>query len=223
MSHVFDTGFPFAKRTMLRQSVVTILSALKRPNGYLRSVIPFGAVVRAWTDVEGIELLTKAVTSTPAIAVAIGSESGDETTVGGQRALDVVEVLIYFVSQQSRDLIYRLEPDIAAQADDHADPGLEVAMEHATELLLGQYPVQSSVKLKQLRKVRTDELSTTPLATIYCQTWHCAMTSTATSKEFRDAPQLLSSLHWRTTTNPDEVNRPAPATDSTTIDVNSEL
>lgn len=248
MSHRFETGFPFAKRTMLRRWAVSTLSALARPAGYLRAVVPFAAVVRSWTDGVGIELLQKAAISTPAIAVAVGTVRESELTVGQLKSLDECELVLYFVSQQSRDMLNRLEPDIAAMADDHADPGLEIAMEHATELLKGQYPVAGSIKLKQLVKRSEEELVSTPAVTIWTQTWRCAFLEGAphgrNAPEFRTAPQLLKSIHWRVTTpaqsptfdpafDPNafdvgndpvynEVQRPAPATNPTSIDVDSD-
>jgi hypothetical protein len=221
-AHQFETGFSFAKRTMLRRSVVTILSALTRPAGYLRGVVPHGGVVRSWTDELGIDLLVRAAGPTPAIAVTVGTAAESETTVGVQVMAEDVELILYFVSQHSRGLLERLEPDIAAQADSHADPGLEIAMEHATELLLGQYPVKGSVKLKQLRKSREDELVTRPELTVYMQTWRCEMQQRAVSKEFRTAPQLLNSIRHRITTTAAEVLRPAAATDSTSLDVDND-
>lgn len=221
--HVFDSGAPKPARTLLQQGAVAILAPLKRPTGYLADVVPFGATVRSYTDELGAELLIKALNRTPAIAVATGTRSNYDRAVGARMAVSTCELLVYFATQHSRDLQRgRQEIDSAALSDSSADPGLHVMMEHATELLLGAFPATTTT-IKQIWSDREEELMTTPAITVWLQTYYVKIQSYAGGKEWRTAEQLLESIHWRTSTNPAEPNRPAAAETSTTIDADTDL
>lgn len=223
MSHSFDTGLAVAQRTLIRRAAVDILSVLKRPNGYLGSVKGFSAVVRSYTDDEGIEWLTKELTPTPSIGVATGSREFKVLGIGGRQALSECELILYFVSQHWRDgLRGRIEPDSVSAVSDSADPGIDTVMEHAIELMHGTYPSALNLTTKQFRIERETELATHGALTIWQQIYRVTMQSYTGSGEFRTPEELITSLHWRTTTNPNEPNRPAPAVDSTTIDADSD-
>jgi hypothetical protein len=223
VTHVFDTGAAKPQRTLLQQGAVAILAPLKRPVGYLQDVIPFGACVRSYTDAVGTEMLVKAFNRTPAIAIATGTRAGYDRAIGSRMTYSTCELLVYIATQHSRDPQRgRQEIDNVAQVIPQADPGLHVMMEHAAELLIGAFPATSTT-IKQIWPEREEELATTPEITIWLQTYGCKLQSAAGGKEWRTAAQLLESIGWRTTTNPSEPNRPAPAETSTTIDVDTDL
>lgn len=224
MSHSFDTGLSQPQRTVLRRGVLEVLAPLKRPNGYLADVLAFGGVVRSYTDEPDIELLMKAMGRTPSIAVQLATRDFQQLGIGGKQAMSEVQLLLYFASQHSRDLMDgRHEADVVALANDHADPGLDIMMEHALELMHGTYPTLLSLTIKQIRIKREEELATLPTMTIWLQTYGVTLQSYTGSKEYRTADQLLTSIGWRTTTDPNEANRPAPATASTTIDADTDI
>lgn len=236
MSHQFDTGLTVPQRTLIRRAAVQILSALKRSNGgYLADVKRFGGVVRTYTDEPDIELLQKALGPTPAIGVALATRQfrnaaihtgrglGDPRGQTQPQALSELHLLLYIASQHGRDgLDGRHELDSVAAVDDKADPGLDVIMEHAIELMHGTYPTATVGTVKQIEIMTEEELATLPQITIWLQTYKLTLHSYTGSKEFRTAEQLISSLRWRVTNDLDEPNRPAPAVSSTTVDADSD-
>lgn len=223
-SHSFDTGAPKPQRTLIQQGAVTLLSALKRPNGYLADVIPIGGIVRSYTDAVDIEILMKTFNRTPAIGVATGTRDYQVLAIGGRQAISECELLLYFATQHSRDpQVGRMESDKVALSNLKADPGLHVMMEHALELMLGQYPASMTSTIKQIKPTREEELATLPEITIWLQTYRVTLQSYSGGKEWRTPAQLLESIGWRITTNPTEALRPAPATTSTSLDADSDL
>lgn len=234
MSHQFNTGLEVPQRTLLRRAAVQILSALKRSaGGYLADVKSFGGIVRTYTDEPDIELLQKALGNTPSIGVAlgmrefhvlaIGNNSSGNRLGGSGQALSECQLFLYFANQHGRDgLTGRHEADSVALADDGADPGLDITMEHAIELMHGQYPSVTTGTVKQIQIQREEELATLPTVTLWLQTYRVSMQTYAGSREFRTAEQLIDSLHWRVTTDLNEPNRPAPAVASSTVDADSD-
>lgn len=236
MSHEFDTGLSLPQRTIIRRAAVQILSPLTRANGgYLAAVKPFGGVVRTYTDEIDIELLQKAMGSTPAIGVSLATRQFRNAaimtggTLGANRsnkapqALSELQLRLYLSSQHSRDgLTGRHESDTVAAVDVTADPGLDVIMEHAIELMHGTYPTATIGTVKQIEIETEEELATLPHVTIWMQTYKLTIHSYTGSKEFRTAEQLLESLRWRSTTSLTEPNRPAPAVASSTVDADSD-
>lgn len=223
MTHVFDTQLLVPQRTLVRRAAVTILSPLKRPTGYLAAVKSFGGIARTYTDEVGIEQLVKAMGQTPSIAVATGQRNYETLAIGGKQASSDMQLLLYFATQHSRDgLSGRHEADSVAEADDTADPGLDVAMEHALELMHGQYLTATVGTVKQLQIVSEQELATLERITIWVQTYKLKLFSHTGSREFRTAEQLINSIHWRVTTDANEPNRPDPAVASSTVDVDTD-
>lgn len=223
MSHTFDTGLSLPQRTVVRRAAVSVLSLLKRPTGYLASVKAFGGVVRSYTDQPDMELLLKALGATPAIGVALATREFQTAALGGRQALSELQLLLYFANQHGRDgLTGRHESDSVSGVDDTADPGLDVMMEHALELMHGTYPTETVGTVKQIHIQREQELATLPEVTIWLQTYKVQLQSYTGSREFRTAEQLLTSLHWRVTTSLTEPNRPAAAVASSTVDADSD-
>jgi hypothetical protein len=225
VSHSFASRAPKPARTLIQQGVVALLSPLtRRSGGYLHGVVPFGAVVRSYTDEIGTAMLQDALKATPAIAIATGTFSGQNLAIGGRQNLGQIELLLYIATGHARSQQRgRQESDLVAQADDQADPGLHVIMEHARELVLGQYPSIDTFTVKQIMFEREEEVATLPQITIWLQTYRVTVQSYSGSREFRTAQQLLESIGWRATTDADEDLPPDPATSSTSVDADTNL
>lgn len=220
VTHTFASGLEQPQRTVMQLAAVTLMSALKRSaGGYLQEVRATGVVARTWTDEPGIEMLMRAMNRTPAIAVATGTAEFRSTGIGGKQWMANCELLLYIMTQHQRDLQDgRQQSDVVALANNQADPGLHVIMEHARELLIGQYPSQSST-IKQIRPTSEEELTTRPEGTIWLQTYRVELFQRGGgSPEFRTAAQLLESIAWRVTTDPDEVIPPAAAVSAASVD-----
>jgi hypothetical protein len=222
MSHSFDSGLAVPQRTLIRRAAVSLLSLLKRPNGYLKNVRGIGGIVRSYTDEPDIENLLKECGPSPSIGVQLATRRFETLAIGCKQAKGPITLLLYFVSQHSRETIYRHEADSEATADDHKDPGLDIMMEHAVELMHGQYPSATNFTVKQIQIQQEEELVTNPEICIWMQTYELTTQSYTGSKEFRTAEQLINSIHWRTTTDPAEPLPPDPPVAPTTIDVNSD-
>lgn len=222
MTHAFDTGSNKPIRTLIKQGVVTLLSPLKRSNGgYLLDVGAYGGITRTYTDETGIQDLVRFFTRSPTIAVTCGTRTHKSGTTSGRSSVSQMELLLYFTSQHSRGQERgRMESDPVALADDQADPGLDVIMDHTEELLLGQFPSLEVLNLKQIEFANEQELVTSEKITIWTQTYYLTVTKTIPKigGEFRTAKQLLESIAWRVTTDPNEDMPDEPATSPTSID-----
>lgn len=220
MAHQFDTGLAVAQRTAIQHGMVALLSGLKRSSGgYLIDVIPWGSVVRSYTDEDGATELVDAMGRTPSVAIATGDAYFEPSGIGGYRAKKTIDVLVYIASGHKRGhQAGRQTIDVVGQADTTADPGLHIIMEHVMQLMIGQRTANSSIK--QIRPDREEELYTSAPVTIWVQTYK--VEARTNISEFRTVTQLLESIHWRTAIDPNEVNRPAPATDPASIDVDSD-
>lgn len=219
MAHTFDTGLPSPFRTLIRDGATTLLSGLKKANGgYLADVVKFGSVIRSWTDEAGIDDLFEALQGrAPCIAIAIGDSASKEAGIGGFHWKDDYELLVFFATNHARDFVLgRAAQDVVSVASNTADPGLDVMMAHAKELLIGQRAGVNHAALKQIRPDREEELITRDGVCIWLQTYK--LTTALTIKEFRNVTQLLESIGIRTTTEDGEVLLPAAKTKDTTID-----
>jgi hypothetical protein len=225
MSHVFDSKAAMAQRTLLRRGAVALLAPLARVNGgYLQRVVGFAGITRTYTDEDGIQQLVKMMSPTPCIGVATGSRKFETLGIGGKQAMSECQVLLYFATQHSRDeLIGRNEIDAVAIADDAANPGLDIMMEHAIELMHGSYPTLLTGTIKQCRIDSEEELVTIPEITVWLQTYNVKMQSYTGGREWRTAEQLLESIGWRLTVDPDEVELPDPPVGPTPIDFDTDV
>lgn len=169
VTHSFDTGGPLAQRTALRRGAVTLLTQLARPTGYLQAVISWGGTVESKGDHPGLDELYKALNGrSPAIAVSLADRSPTGPAIGGFASKSEIEIDVFFFSNHNRDLLSRLEIDPVGVSSDVADPGLDIAMEHVEELLVGKYPsVMKSIK--QLRFVSEEPITSIPECTIWLQ------------------------------------------------------
>lgn len=230
MAHEFDTGLALPQRTLIRNGVITLLSGLLRANGgYLQGVVKFGGVIRSYLDDRGIDQLWHALMGrTPAIAVALGDRSGKPAGIGGQRGVGELELLIYFHTAHGRDYVTgRLEPDVAALASDAKNPGLDVMMEHAEELLVGQRvgaaavanPVgevnRATPSIKQIEFAREEELRTEGAFTLWVHRY--TVTVTRFANKLRNVDQIITELNTKTRTSDDAMLPPAdPVAEATT-------
>jgi hypothetical protein len=226
----FDTGLQLPQRTTIRRGAIALLSGLLRANGgYLGCVVPFGAVVRSHTDIEGLgnglDALEKATLGrTPAVAVALGERMSKPAGIGAHGHQSELELLVYFVNDNKRDAVDgRHEIDPVAAASDIADPGLDVMMEHVEELLVGQ-KCGVGATIKHVRPDREDELLSRPELTVWLQTYK--LTLTRSIDKYRTVEQLLESIRTRVAFEDTEVKLTtpphAPAALPSTIDVHDD-
>lgn len=228
MAHTFDTALAQDQRSLIQAAVVALLAPLKRSaGGYLLDVKPIGIVVRTYSDDPGVAQFFASMSRAPAIAVATGTRPFTSGGVGGKQAIGELEVLVYFASHHSRDMQSRMAQDVVAQASNTADPGLGTMMEHALELLHGRYPVPEAdgkMTIHQLQIRREEELATIENVTLWMQTYSVQTFHRGRgNQQFRTPQQLLESIGWRVSTNPDEAVPPDAATDSTSLDHDNDL
>jgi hypothetical protein len=144
-----------------------------------RPVAPFGAVVRSYTDVDGVEMLYQALSgAAPAIGVALGTRASKPGGSTEHRWTSELELLLYFASNNMRDLANgRLGIDDAGVASDSADPGLDVMMEHAEQLVIAGR-CGADISVKAVRPDQESELATRQDLTIWLQTYQITVLRT---------------------------------------------
>ena len=206
MAHQFDTGLAKPLRTLIRDGVVELLSGLLAPTGYLRAVIPWGGIVRGYTDELGIDLLWAALNGrAPAIAVGLGDRVAKPAGMGGHNHTADLELVVYLICNNQRSTTEgRHKADVRALASDLLDPGLDVMMEHAEELIIGQRVGgtsstnavgevwRSTPAIKQIVPTREEELKTDNTATLWAQRY--ALTVLRTINPKRGVTQMLEEL-----------------------------
>lgn len=218
MAHSFDTGAAQPQRTRIRNAAVSLLAGLKRPTGYLVEVMPTRLIVRTWQDRDGVATLFGTINRFPSIGVAVGDRVSNVKAIGGYQEQGDIELLLYFASNNARAGVEgRQAIDTAGLASDTADPGLDVMMDHAKELLIGRYS-DAGLDIKQIRPSREEQLVTEAPVEIWLQTY--MVTTLVQISEFRTVTQLLESIRFRAAINPSEVHLPTSKIDSSTVDVN---
>ncbi len=144
MAHAFDTQLAKPQRTVVREAVAQHLRDYSRL-GYLVDVIEVGGIIKAGTEEEVGRIVSDAAGRSPLALVALGQKSyvaGDEGSFSDRYAASL-EVLVYAYSKNLRDPLSRMKADVVALADDEADPGCEVMLEHFEEILIGYKPAPS--------------------------------------------------------------------------------
>lgn len=207
MAHSFDTGLSRPQRTLVREGIVQLLSGLVRANGgYVAAVLPWAGVVRGWQDSEGIDNLLALLNGrAPAIVVGLGDGNKTPAGMGGFNYKMDIEVTLYHFSNHARSLTEgRVSADARALADDTRDPGLDVMMEHAEELLggirVGKAPVTNPVGevdrsipgIHMISPDREEEIATDETHTIWAQRFK--VTVSRKLDRFRTVTELLASL-----------------------------
>lgn len=219
MAHEFATGANAPQRTRIERGVVSLLSGLKRSNGgYLVEVLPFAFTMETATSSDDVAQFVNAMSRAPSIAVHTADREDTVTGIGGFSSKATIDLLVYFSSNNARNQqIGRMQIDTAGVADDRADPGLHVAMEHARELIVGQRAGAPGDDIKQVLPWREQEVITAQPITIWLQTYR--VTVNTRLDEFRTVEQLLTSLRMRLTTERNEPLPPAGSVAQTTIDI----
>lgn len=223
MAHQFDTGQPAPQRTRLEQGVVSLLSGLKKANGgYLVEVIPYAFTMETAADEESVAQFVMTLSRAPSIAVHVGDRVDEPGGIGGYSFRGEFDLHVYLSSNNMRNQqIGRMQIDSAGLADDTADPGLHVVMEHVRELVIGQYATTPrAADIKQARPFRERAIITAQQITIWEQLYKVKVMTQL--DEFRTVQQLLTSIRFRAAQNPAEVHLPAAKTDPRTIDVNED-
>lgn len=139
MAHTFDTGLSAPTRTLVRNAIVDALAPLLTTSGlYLRSIKPFAGTIGGAGDDEGIDRAYEVIgTQAPAILVSAGDVTYARTGNTGHQWQGELTVQVIALTNNARSLDARLAADVVAGASNTADPGLDVILEHAAQLLTG--------------------------------------------------------------------------------------
>lgn len=220
MAHRFDTGAQRPQRTRIQQGAVALLSGLKKSNGgYLVEVVPFPFTLHRDSQADDVAQFVAALGRAPSIAIALGDRDSKVTGIGGYGEMGEIEVHAYFSSNNARSQqVGRQETDAAGLANDQADPGLHVILDHAKELLIGQRCGGAGTDIKQVRPHLERQIINEQQITIWEQVYKVSVM--VQISEFRTASQLLESLRFRTAILASEVHLPATKIDHATVDIN---
>lgn len=220
MAHHFDTGASAPQRTRMQQRAISLLSGLKKANGgYLVEVLPIGFMLHRDSREDDVAQFVSALSRAPSIAIAIGDRDSQVKAIGGYSEWGEIDLHVYFSSTNARNhQTGRQEIDTAGLASDQADPGLHIILDHAKELLIGQYCAAIGTDIKQIRPSREFQVVNAQPITIWEQTYK--VTTLVQIAEFRTVEELLTSIRFRAAIDPTEVRLPAPKTIHTTVDVN---
>ena len=221
MAHQFDTGQTAPQRTRLEQGVVSLLSGLKKANGgYLVEVMPYAFTMESAADEESVAQFVMTLSRAPSIAIHVGERVDEPGGIGGFSFRGEFDLHVYLSSNNMRNQqIGRMQIDGAGLANDQADPGLHIVMEHVRELVIGRYattPVGADIK--QARPFRERAIITAQQITIWEQLYKVKVNTQI--DEFRTVAQLLTSIRFRATQNLADQPPPAAAHDKTSIDLN---
>lgn len=194
MPRTYDSGLTAPIRTMVRNAVVTMLAPLKigQTGGFLEAVIPIGfSVDRA--DDHSIDLLWQELRGrSPAIAVAT-VEMRFEPGGAPDRSRGRLSVDLYALSSHRRSVTEgRTDSDAAAIADLTADPGIDVTLELAWQLLFNA-DLQIGSRANPMTLLRETEIICDDEKTIWQQQWECIVTRDVNKN--RDITQLLKNFH----------------------------
>lgn len=220
MAHQFDTGQSAPQRTRLEQGVVSLLAGLKKANGgYLVEVQPYSFTMDTAADEESVAQFVMTLSRAPSIAIHVGERIDEPGGIGGFSYRGEFDLHVYLSSNNMRNQqVGRMEIDSAGLANDQADPGLHIVMEHVRELVVGRYATTPiAADIKQARPVRERAIITAQQITI----WEILFKVKVNTQidEFRTVAQLLTSLRSRITQNPADQPPPAAPLDKTSIEV----
>jgi hypothetical protein len=201
-ARTYDSGLVAPIRTVVRQAVIEKLQPLLIANGgFLEAIDGIGYAVTAH-DLDSLDLLmADLIGRSPAIAVEVGdmvlSPAGAPGTGRG-----TLEVNLYVVTTHLRGASDgRVEADVAGTTVPSADPGIDVALECAWQLL-ESVNLGRGTKIKEPHLQRETELITDQQVTIWHQVWHVGVSRDVNLH--RDVTQLLTSFRstLRTSTAP---------------------
>jgi hypothetical protein len=197
MAHSFDTDLTIAQRTKLRDAVVTRLGALLRSNGlYLDDVKPFGRPLRGTLGEDELGDLARAcVPGRSTILVALGGARFKPLGVNGvrDRYLADVDLMLYFSSNNARSLLDRVAQDPGSTRSNKKDPGVEVMMEHARELMLGYQISDASETIYRIIPADEDEIDTGDDYVFWMQNYVVQFETSV--KRYKNLTELMTLLH----------------------------
>jgi hypothetical protein len=143
----FDGGSVTPYRTAVRNAVVELLSPLLRANGaFLTAIVKLPDRLQRFDTEAKAQLFAQLLGRAPAMGVVTGDRISQPHGIGGYKQLSFLDVHLYFVHNSMRSLMARVEPDIVSagdnvlEGDPTADPGVDIAMQCAEELLVGRQP-----------------------------------------------------------------------------------
>ncbi|MGE0547613.1 MAG: hypothetical protein AB7R00_11175 [Kofleriaceae bacterium] len=182
MTRTYDTGLTIASRTLVRNAIATLLAPLLKSNGgFLRSIVKLPAPLETYEGEGDVQQIYQSLLGqSPAIAVALGDRPFSPAGVGGFRYTTDLEVHVYFIGNSNRSLLARVEGDVVSSTDDTADPGVDVAMQCAAQLLIGQKieTLADNASVKHLVPQREQALVTNNQHTIWKQLYTVGVTET---------------------------------------------
>lgn len=200
MTWAFDSGLPKPIRTLVRNAVLAKLAPLAKPTGFLEALVPLGYDIAGPHDDHNIDMLVEELHGrSPAIAVALcDCHDSPAGAPGFSKGALVVE--LYFVSSHLRDMTDgRVAGDPVAAASDAADPGLEVIMQLAWQLLFNAPMVLDDTKVDSKQRAQPlIRVSETPIGSMKDFTlWKQKYTTQITLDVnlYRDVIQQLLSAH----------------------------
>lgn len=143
MAHRFDTGAALPQRTLIRAAVMARLAPLRilaSPPRYIASIVNMPRPFYGEGDDDALTWLYENLKGqSPSLAVAIGRKTYSASGTSATEMEAELEVAIYVASTHARGMVEgRLAADNVALADDRRDPGIETALEHIEELLIGR-------------------------------------------------------------------------------------
>ncbi|HEX6022553.1 MAG TPA: hypothetical protein VFZ00_11200 [Solirubrobacter sp.] len=223
MAHQFATGALAPQRTRLQQGIVSLLAGLKKANGgYLVEVLPYAFTMETVGDPEDVAQFVNILSRAPSVAVHVGDRIDEPGAINGRSWKGEFELHVYLSSNNMRNQqIGRMEIDSAGLANDQADPGLHIVMEHVRELVIGAYATTPLAgDIKQARPSRERAIITATQITIWEQLYRVPVMTQY--DEFRSVTQLLTSIRSRITQNPADQPPPAAPLDQTSIEVHED-
>lgn len=197
MTWTFDTGRTSTQRNEVMTKVIAALQSLRAfdangdavADGFLQAVLPFGGIVRSYTDEPGIDQLWTLLQGySPAIAVGLGEKryrTAGQNGPAKPKHIGDLEVIVYILNRNNASLLARVEGD----GQTATDVGLWHCLERIEEKLVGleitlatlapgsvtpsntTYTVKAGKDVKHLIPRLEEELATTNELTLWKQTY----------------------------------------------------
>ncbi len=197
MTWTFDTGRTTSQRAEVMSAVIAALQSLRAytdggvavADGFAHAVLPFGGIVRSYTDEEGIDQLWTLFNGhAPAIAVGLGDKKYKAAGMNGPdkpKFTGDLEVIVYLLNRNNAGLISR----VAGDGSTATDIGIWAALERIEEKLCGlevtlatlapggetpstlTYTRKQGKDIKRLVPRMEEELGTTNELTLWKQTY----------------------------------------------------
>ncbi len=195
MTWTFDTGRTTTQRAEVMAGVIAALQSLRAftdagaavTDGFVQAVMPFGGVVRSYTDDMGIDQLWTLLQGyAPAIAVGLGEKRLRPIGMNGPsnpKQVGDLEVIVYVLNRNNATLLARL----AGDGSTATDVGMWHCLERIEEKLIGleittatlapggetpsnlTYTVKPGKDVKKLVLQLEEELATTNELTLWRQ------------------------------------------------------